>query len=160
MFKSHKLFSSTKPVLEWLVVGISKFWFDSLGIRFWNFCQFFEIAWAAPRSVSFIQNITQCVNLITPVIFIYNIRDIYFILPQPTQFQPTQFLFFGRFFHLKSYVPHLAPGRNWYQKMGILLRICWLMFKSLPGDAHLLKRPRKNLKIDYRCSVHRKLVRA
>ena len=36
-----------------------------------------------------ILKIAQCVNLITPVIFICKIRGTYLILPKPTQFQPT-----------------------------------------------------------------------
>ena len=34
-----------------MILGISKLWFNSLGVRFWKFCSTFEIAWAAPICV-------------------------------------------------------------------------------------------------------------
>jgi len=34
-----------------------------------------------------------------------------------------------------------------------------ICMRSLQGDVHLLKRPRKSSKFDFRCSVHRKLIR-
>ena len=46
----------------------------------------------------FTPKITFNVSLITPVIFICNIGGIGSNLPKPTQFQPTLFQFFGRFF--------------------------------------------------------------
>ena len=42
-FKKSELIEWTK-----LFLWIPKFWPNSLGIRFWNFCSILEIAWAAP----------------------------------------------------------------------------------------------------------------
>ena len=44
-------------------------------------------------------------------------------------------------------------------KFSFLILHLLINVRNLPGDAHLLKRPRKSLKLDFRCSVLRKLVR-
>ena len=40
-------------LIQWitLIPEISKFWSDSLGVRFWNFPSFFENVWVAPKCV-------------------------------------------------------------------------------------------------------------
>ena len=44
----------------------------------------------------FILKITENINLITLLIFVYKMRDTYLISSQPTQFQPPWFSIFGR----------------------------------------------------------------
>ena len=89
-----------------------------------------------------ILKIAQCVDLITPVIFIRKIRGTYLILPKPTQFQPTLFPFFVRFFIQN----HIFPPPHWYPKMQkwnflahLLIRV-----KSLSHPVPMPKRPRSS----------------
>ena len=52
-FCSRFLHFQKFEMIQWnaLIPVISKFWSDSLVIRFWNFCLRFEIAWVAPICV-------------------------------------------------------------------------------------------------------------
>ena len=64
--------------------------------------------------------------------------------------------YFWWVFHSKPYSP---PRRHWYQKMWNFIAHLLIHNRNLSHHFSLLKHPRKSAKMDFRCSVPRKLVR-
>ena len=76
-----------------------------ISLRFWN-----SVGCGHMRGCVFLK-ITQCVCLITLVIFICEIGGTYLISHQPTLFQPPQFSILGRFFIQNFFPQSAAPLR-------------------------------------------------
>jgi len=106
------------------------------------FTNFWKCVGGADTRGCFILKITQCVDLITLVILIYKLAVVIWFRPNPRNFNPRR-----------------PPQRYWYQKMCNFIAHLLSNVRSLPEDVNLPKRLRKSLKIDFRFSNPRKLIR-
>ena len=127
-------------LINWimLIFGIKKFFSNSLGIRFWKFCSYFEIAWV----------VTVCVG----VLFLKSILRwsfsymkegiLIWFHANPRNINP-RFFNFWSVFHSKPFSLYRPLRQNWYQKTRNFLAYFLVCMKSLSGDVQLPKRLRK-----------------
>ena len=89
---------------------------------------FWKCVGGAQMRGCFILKITENINLITLVIFVYKMRGTYSISSQPTQFS-----IFGRFFIRNPFSSAALCDDIYIKRCGILLRIFWYIWKVCRG---------------------------
>ena len=149
--------------IQWimLVLGIWKFWLNSLGLRFWKFSRIFENAWVKLICVGV--SFSKSPNVLTLLRWsFWHIKsaEIIWFRFNPRNFNPRNFQFLVCFSFKTIFAPS-RPRRHWYKKMWNFLAhlLSYMYVKSFPHHAPLGKHPRKSSKMDFRYSLPRKLVR-
>ena len=142
-----------------LILGISKLWSEALGIRFWNFCSTFEIAWAVPICVGGSFSYSPNVLILLRWSFWYiKLRVLIWFRLNPRNLNPRNFHFLVGFL-FETIFPCRPLWRHRYQKMWNFLPHLLIYVKSLSHDVPLPKRPRKCFNVDFPYLVPRELVR-
>ena len=100
-FFSERFFYLKKVELtQWIVPipGIPNFWSNSLGIRFWDFCSIFEIAWVAPICVGVvISKLSNALNFLCWSFSYIKLRVFIRFHVNPRNFYPRKIHFLAGF---------------------------------------------------------------
>ena len=85
---------------QWImpILGIPNFWSNSLGIRFWDFCSIFEIAWVAPICVGVvISKLSNALNFLCWSFSYIKLRVFIRFHVNPRNFYPRKIHFLAGF---------------------------------------------------------------
>ena len=122
-------------LIKWimLILGISKFLFNSLGIWFWNLCSFFfKCVGGTYMCGCFIPRITHHIFLFTLVILVYKIKGIKFDFTSTHTILTPVISNFRSVFY-SYFLPTAAHCHEiWTKRCRIFLCIFWIMWKVCP----------------------------